>query len=125
MGGVNFYYELGVQLFNVCLGLRSRTGGVLELSVALNWVNRLRGDRVGAVTEEDLRKSIDTMSVLGKGLTVMRTPDGSEFIISVPIELDMDPQVLISRGKERGMVEKSMMGDWSVQRFQKAVVRPT
>ena len=123
MGGANFYYELGVQLFSVCLGLRARTGGVMELSEALKWVNKLRGS--SSVTAEDLRKAIDTLSVLGKGLSVLRPAGGSEFLISVPIELDNDPQELISRGKERGVVDRDSVPEWSAQRFQKAVVSPT
>ncbi len=123
MGGANFYYELGVQLFNVCLGLRARTGGVLELTEALKWVNKLRGS--SPVTAEDLRKAIDTLSVLGKGLSVMRPAGGSEFILSVPIELDNDPQELISTGKERGFVDKDSVPGWSPQRFQKAAVSAT
>lgn len=123
MGGANFYYELGVQLFNVCLGLRNRTGGVLELTEALKWVNKLRGSN--PVSVEDLRKAIDTLSVLGKGLSVLRPAGGSEFIMSVPIELDNDPQELISRGKETGFVDKNSVPGWAPQRFQKAVVRLT
>lgn len=92
----------------------------MELNEALKWVNKLRGS--SPVTAEDLRKSIDTLSVLGKGLTVLRPASGSEFIISVPIELDNDPQELISRGKERGVVDRDSVPGWSAQRFEKAVV---
>lgn len=95
----------------------------MELTEALKWVNKLRGS--SSVTAEDLRKAIDTLSVLGKGLSVLRPAGGSEFLISVPIELDNDPQELISRGKERGVVDRDSVPGWSAQRFQKAAVSPT
>ena len=39
----DFYYELAIQITNICIALRPKNGGFLEESECLRLLNRLRG----------------------------------------------------------------------------------
>lgn len=116
----DFYYELAVQIITVCIGLRPRNGGILEVSDCIKWLNQLRGSRAAPVSEKDVVNSIGSLSVLGSGFSVLKLGT-SQFIVSVPLELNTDHHQLITRATETGYVNKAMAPDWSEIRFQTAV----
>lgn len=104
------------------MALRERTGGLLEVNDCLKWVKKLRGSRAADVSEEDIYKAIESLSVLGRGLQVLSTGPSCKVIVSVPIELDTDHQLVIAKGREKGYVTARSMSGWPVYRFEKAIV---
>ena len=40
----DFYYELAIQITNICIALRPKNGGFLEESECLRLLNKLRGN---------------------------------------------------------------------------------
>lgn len=116
------YYELGVQIVTVCMALRERTGGLLEVNDCIKWVKKLRGSRAGEINEEDVYKAIESLSVLGRGLQIISTGPQCKVILSVPIELDTDHQLVIAKGRETGYVTARSMSGWPTYRFEKAIV---
>jgi hypothetical protein len=39
----DFYYELAIQITNICIALRPKNGGFLEETECLRLLNKLRG----------------------------------------------------------------------------------
>ena len=116
---VQFYYDLAVQATTVCIGLRQRTGGLIEVSDCLKWVNKLR--RTSDVTREDLLKALDTVKVFGNGISIIEPTPNCQMIVSVPFEFNSDQKLLLERGGEQGFVSHEMFPEWGRPRFQQAV----
>ena len=52
----DFYYELGVQLVEVCLEQRPRTGGIDSLDEVLSLLQKKRGSKSQVITLEDVER---------------------------------------------------------------------
>ncbi|CAG9317682.1 SNF8 [Blepharisma stoltei] len=115
---IQFYYDLAVQITTVCIALRQRTGGLLEVNDCLKWVNKLRGKN--QITIQDMYKAIETLKVLGNGMNIMETGD-CKMLVSVPLELNIDQKFVIERARDSGFVNHAMFPDWPRARFQIAV----
>ena len=114
-----FYNDVALQATTVCLALRPRTGGLLPVEECLKWINKLRSER-HAIALYDLFKALDTLKVLGNGMTLIEGE--SKMILSVPLELNLDQKSLIEKSRERGYVNYEMFSQWNRARFQHAVV---
>ncbi|SCZ98266.1 BZ3500_MvSof-1268-A1-R1_Chr3-2g06259 [Microbotryum saponariae] len=75
LGLGEWYVALGVQVVDVCLGLRDATGGLVSVEVVLRAVRKLRNggmdDRTEQVTVGDLEKAIQVLGPLGCGYKVV------------------------------------------------------
>jgi hypothetical protein len=56
LGMGDFYYELGVQLVEVCLEQRPRTGGIDSLDEVLSLLQKKRGSKSQVITLEDVER---------------------------------------------------------------------
>jgi ESCRT-II complex subunit VPS22 len=86
----DFYYELGVQIIDVCLVTRARNGGligIVELQVRVPMVTlghvaharyrhaqvlleKARGDNMQKISDDDIRQSVSKLQILGNGFKV-------------------------------------------------------
>ncbi|KAI0305334.1 winged helix DNA-binding domain-containing protein [Multifurca ochricompacta] len=113
--------ELGVQIVDVCVSTRPRNGGFIELSELVRLVSRLRGLQGGAITEEDVVRSIQALKPLGAGYEVLDFGDGSRKIVrSVPKELDEDQMVVLAVASEqKGRINEDLLihgKGWTAER---------
>jgi len=119
----NFYYELGIQLVNVCIALKKKTGGFVEMSDCMRYLQALRGSAASAISEDDIVSAIKQLQTLGTSLHIIEI-DNKQYISSVPMELNDDTKLLIALGEDEGYftediaVEKLKI---SLQRVQEAV----
>ncbi|CAG0900620.1 unnamed protein product [Cyprideis torosa] len=87
----DFYYELGVQIVEICLATQSRNGGLISLDELLK---KLHDRRIGTsqsqeISQDDVVRSIRKLRVLGTGFSLISS--GKTFLVqSVPRELSMD-----------------------------------
>ncbi|KAF9435805.1 ESCRT-II subunit protein snf8 [Entomortierella beljakovae] len=124
LGVSDFYYELGIQIIDVCLSTRALNGGLMELSEVKRRVERMRGVRDGKstsnnssnskpnsigsklasmsnkdtsmeVTEDDVLRSIKTLAPLGSGFQVLQIGD-KKMVSSVPRELNRDQSTVLA-----------------------------
>ncbi|KAG0251091.1 Vacuolar protein sorting-associated protein SNF8 [Actinomortierella ambigua] len=113
LGVGDFYYELGIQIIDVCLSTRALNGGLIELSDLKHRVERMRGVRNDAattvattaksktkdtnmeITEDDLLRSIKTLAPLGNGFQVIEI-GGKKMVSSVPRELNRDQSLILA-----------------------------
>jgi ESCRT-II complex subunit VPS22 len=61
LGTGDFYYELGVQVVNICIALKKFNGGYLEESECLSMLKATRASKTQEVGVKDLRKAIESL----------------------------------------------------------------
>jgi len=127
--------ELGVQIVDVCVSTRERNGGLIELAELVRILTRLRGlergssGGGGAITEEDVVRSIQALKALGAGWEVLEFGHGHggrKMVRSVPKELDADQMVVLAVAAETmGRVDEELLirrNAWAAERA-KAVLQ--
>lgn len=131
LGVGDFYYELAIQIVEVCMSASHRTGGFMQLNELLRRVKASRnvakvrhGSSADEIEEEDVLKAIEKLSILGGGIKAIRS--GKTYIIqSVPTELSMDSTVVMLQAQENGgHVDQSMLMNllnWSPERSNKVL----
>ncbi|KAG8231837.1 hypothetical protein J437_LFUL008608 [Ladona fulva] len=95
LGMGDFYYELGVQIVEVCLATNHRTGGLIRLSELRNLLIKARGKRKEhqEITCDDLLQAANKLYMLGSGFRVIRVGHGKmeDYLVqSVAAELSID-----------------------------------
>ncbi|EIN08232.1 winged helix DNA-binding domain-containing protein [Punctularia strigosozonata HHB-11173 SS5] len=98
----DWQYELGVQIVDICVVTRERNGGLIEMSELVRLLGKLRGVEGGAVTEEDVVRSIKTLQPLGAGYEIIDVGGGRKMVRSVVKELDADQAVVLAVAQEEG-----------------------
>lgn len=101
LGVGDFYYELGVQIVEVCLALRHRNGGLMMLDELHKRVLKSRGKLAQDVSQDDLIRAIKKLKVLGNGFSMIQM-GGSYLVQSVPAELNMDHTTVLQLAEENG-----------------------
>ena len=89
VGGGDFYYELGVQIIEVCLALKHRNGGLMTLEELHHRVLKGRSKKAQDVSQEDLIRAIKRLKapVSTSSLWVAPTSFGLFPLSPIPITL--------------------------------------
>merc|ERR1739848_871410 len=82
----DFYYELGVQIVEVCMASQHKTGGLLELGQLRQKLisSRGRSQHHQDITIDDLLRATKKLKILGTGFTVIPLNSGRYLVQSVP-----------------------------------------
>jgi len=118
----DFYYELGVQIVEVCMANQHKTGGLMELGEIRQKLVRARGrsQHHQEISVDDLLRATKKLKILGTGFTVIPLKSGRYLVQSVPGEISLDQlSVLEQAEKSRGLVTQQSLGDnlkWDTQR---------
>lgn len=108
LGVGDFYYELAIQVVEVCLAASHRTGGFIQIEELLRRVKDSRNvakaksnKTTEDITIDDILKAIEKLAILGNGIKVI--PCGRSYIIqSVAAELSMDSVVVVQTARDNG-----------------------
>ncbi|XP_025927623.1 vacuolar-sorting protein SNF8 isoform X2 [Apteryx rowi] len=123
LGVGDFYYELGVQIIEVCLALKHRNGGLITLEELHQQVLKGRGKFAQDVSQDDLLRAIKKLKVLGNGFGII--PVGGTYLIqSVPAELNMDHTVVLQLAEKKGYVTVSEIKSslkWETERAKQVL----
>ncbi|KAM9832556.1 vacuolar-sorting protein SNF8 [Neosynchiropus ocellatus] len=123
LGVGDFYYELGVQIIEVCLALKHRNGGLMKLDELHVRVLKSRGRYAQDVTQDDLVRAIKKLKVMGSGFGMI--PVGGSYLVqSVPAELNMDHTVVLQLAEKKGFVTVTEIKDhlkWEKERASHVV----
>lgn len=125
LGVGDFYYELGVQVIEVCLATSHRNGGLMSLEELRERVIRSRGSvaRQEEITQDDLLRAIEKLKTLGKGFCLISI--GARYLVqSVPTELSLDHTTVIKQANSTGYASVgSLVKDlsWDEDRAKKAL----
>ncbi|XP_019636222.1 PREDICTED: vacuolar-sorting protein SNF8-like [Branchiostoma belcheri] len=123
LGIGDFYYELGVQIVEVCLATKPRNGGLImldELRERIAGKSRARQD----VSNDDLLRAIKKLKVLGSGFTAIPVGGGRYLVQSVPGELNMDHTTVLQLAEGSGFVSESSIVSklrWEKERAQRVL----
>jgi len=119
----DFYYELAVQIVEVCMAHADKTGGLMELGDLKHKLIRSRGRSKihQEISTEDILVSTKKLKVLGTGFTVIPLGSGRYLVQSVPGELSSDQiKVLQEAENSGGSVSASLLVSslrWEQQRI--------
>lgn len=103
LGIGDFYYELGVQIVDTCLVTRPHNGGLIDLEELCSLLSKKRRASREPITEDDCRRAISKLEVLGSGFEVFSVGK-RKLVRSVPTELNKDHNQILELAQIRGYV---------------------
>ncbi|KAL3683962.1 hypothetical protein R1sor_001984 [Riccia sorocarpa] len=103
LGIGDFYYELGVQIVDVCLATRPHNGGLMDLEELRGHLMKRRRVSREAITEDDCIRAISKLKALGSGFEIF-TVGNRRLVRSVPTELNKDHNQIIEAAQSEGYV---------------------
>jgi len=127
LGVGDFYYELSVQIVEVCMAASHRTGGLMDLGDLRRRLIRSRSNKSQDISNDDIIRAIKKLKILGNGFTLIPL-SGDKFLVqSVPGELSMDQTVILQKAESNGgkvtvSTLKSDLG-WDDERSNRALDR--
>lgn len=113
----DFYFELAVRVVEVCRETRNENGGMIAVAEVQKRIVKGRSGMVGGgmdVTEDDIVRALESLEPLG-GMFKVNRLGGSNFIRSVPKELNQDQSTVLEVIQILGHVTVSMLRanlDW-------------
>ncbi|BFG31214.1 hypothetical protein CerSpe_174880 [Prunus speciosa] len=99
LGIGDFYYELGVQIVDICLATKPHNGGLVNLQDPCNMLRQRRKSDHEAVSEDDCLRAI----ILGNGFEVISVGK-RRLVRSVPTELNKDHNEILELAQAQGFV---------------------
>uniref|UniRef100_A0A0K0CZD3 Vacuolar-sorting protein SNF8 n=1 Tax=Angiostrongylus cantonensis TaxID=6313 RepID=A0A0K0CZD3_ANGCA len=122
LGFGDFYYELAVQIVEVCLSTNHFNGGIMTVEEIRNRLIRSRSrTRKETITTDDILRSVDKLKVLGSGFELVPLGGGRFLVQSVPGELSMDHSRVLQLAEDAAYITKELIVDrlrWDGQRAQ-------
>ncbi|GAB2232670.1 hypothetical protein Droror1_Dr00011715 [Drosera rotundifolia] len=103
LGIGDFYYELGVQIVEICLATRPHNGGLISLQELCTLVGQKRKNGREPVTEDDCLRAISKLKVLGSGYEVFSVGK-KKLVRSVPTELNKAHNEILDLAQAQGFV---------------------
>ncbi|CAI4230592.1 unnamed protein product [Auanema sp. JU1783] len=112
LGVGDFYYELAVQIVEVCLATNHINGGIMTVEELRNRLMRSRAKtRRETITTDDILRAVDKLKVLGGGFELVPLGGGRFLVQSVPGELSMDHSRVLQLAEDAAYVTKELVMD--------------
>ncbi|OWR45957.1 vacuolar-sorting protein SNF8 [Danaus plexippus] len=128
LGIGDFYYELGVQIVEVCLATNYKNGGLITLDELRSRLIAARGraKKHQDITNEDLLAAVKKLKIFGNGFTVVSIGKGKWLVQSIPGELNLDQTLVLQKasGLGKAWISKSVLINdlgWNETRAQNAL----
>ena len=128
LGVGDFYYELAVQIVEVCVATSAQNGGLISLDELLLRVRKARGKSRNAqdVSQDDIIRAIKKLHALGDGFAVIEPKNGQgrTLIQCIPGELSMDHLTILNSLQNRSSFTARQLRDefrWTDERIGNAI----
>ncbi|CAK9804376.1 Vacuolar-sorting protein SNF8 [Anthophora quadrimaculata] len=128
LGIGDFYYELAVQIVEVCMATNYKNGGLISLDELRTRLVQARGRRKEhqEITNEDLLAAAKKLRIFGNGFSIVPVGRGKYLVQSIPGELSMDHTAVLQQASLSGnaYVSRSMLCKelkWDPNRAQKSL----
>uniref|UniRef100_A0A8D8SS52 Vacuolar-sorting protein SNF8 n=1 Tax=Cacopsylla melanoneura TaxID=428564 RepID=A0A8D8SS52_9HEMI len=128
LGMGDFYYELSVQIVEVCLATNYKNGGLISLDELRTRLIRSRGNSQlhQEITNEDLLAAAKKLKVFGNGFSIIPIGRGQFLVQSVPGELNLDHSQVLQQvaGKNQAYISVTVLENelnWTSERAQRAL----
>merc|ERR1712110_455413 len=127
LGFGDFYYELAVQIVEVCMAASHRTGGLMEVHELKKRLIKSRGSKREDISNDDILRAIKKLKILGNGFSLIPLQNDKYLVQSIPGELSMDQTVILQKAENNGghisvSYLKENLG-WDTERSQRAFDR--
>ena len=123
LGMGKFYFDLSVIVVQISLQTRHENGGIMLLTDLLKRIRNSNMKSRQSVSLEDIYRAVDKLSILGNGFKIVEV-SGKQMLISIPLELNSDQQILFSEAQDNGYISLQMVTSlhgWSNERFKLAL----
>jgi ESCRT-II complex subunit VPS22 len=84
LGVGTFYFELGILVIQISLQTRLSNGGIISVQEILKIISTTGGKSRKDVSEEDIRRSVEKVSVMGSGFKIVDIR-GNSMLLSVSL----------------------------------------
>jgi len=126
LGVGDFYYELGVQIIEVCIAASHRSGGLMTMDKLREKLVLSRGRNKQEISNDDILMAIRKLKTLGNGFTLIPLGDhtGRYLIQSIPGELTLDHTTVLQEAETQGYVSPSQLKaklGWESERVQRTL----
>uniref|UniRef100_A0A0K0EET2 Vacuolar-sorting protein SNF8 n=1 Tax=Strongyloides stercoralis TaxID=6248 RepID=A0A0K0EET2_STRER len=112
LGVGDFYYELAVQVIEVCLSTNHINGGLITINDLRTRLLKSRSKtRKENITNDDILRAVQKIKVLGNGFELLPLEGGRFLIQSIPGELSMDDSRVLQLAEETGFVTIELIMD--------------
>ncbi|XP_050399457.1 vacuolar-sorting protein SNF8-like [Patella vulgata] len=123
LGVGDFYYELAIQIVEVCIATSPKNGGLINIEELRERVEHARGRNSQNISIDDLYRAIRKLKILGSGFTVI-SMGSSALVQSVPGELSMDHTKILQQAQKNGFISQVDLTQnfkWEVERACRAL----
>ncbi|CAH0559966.1 unnamed protein product [Brassicogethes aeneus] len=128
LGIGDFYYELAVQIVEVCMATNEKNGGLISLDELRTRLIKARGksNKHQEISSDDLMRAAKKLKIFGSGFTVVPVGKGKYMVQSIPGELSMDHTAVLQQvnSLNKSYISVSELRDklnWERDRSQKAL----
>ncbi|KAK5643105.1 hypothetical protein RI129_006950 [Pyrocoelia pectoralis] len=128
LGIGDFYYELAVQIVEVCLATSYKNGGLISLRELRTRLIKARGQgkQHQEISQDDLICAARKLKIFGSGFSVVSVGKGQYMVQSIPGELSMDHTAVIEQvaNSNQAFTSVSMLQEqlnWETTRAQNAL----
>jgi len=83
-----------------------------------------KANGVPEVSLQDVRKAVEKLSVLGGGFRLIKVAEKSEYVVSVPMELNTDHESLLEEAAHNEYIDEesfTVSHGWSQERFERVL----
>lgn len=102
LGMGDFYYELSVQVVEVCMAHVNQCGGLMELDELRERLLKARGAaQKGSISNEDIIMAAKKLRIFGNGFTVYPIGKGRYMVQSIPGELSLDETSILQLASDQ------------------------
>eukprot|EP00484_Ammonia_sp_Unknown_P023652 CAMPEP_0197027536 /NCGR_PEP_ID=MMETSP1384-20130603/7434_1 /TAXON_ID=29189 /ORGANISM="Ammonia sp." /LENGTH=242 /DNA_ID=CAMNT_0042456397 /DNA_START=40 /DNA_END=768 /DNA_ORIENTATION=- len=123
LGIGDFYYELSVQIIEVCLKTRNMNGGLIEINELCQLIKAKRKKQANAISIDDIKCAISKVKGLGNGFSVI-TIGRREMVKSVPMEFNRDHTTVLSHCQQNAcatITQLERKTNWTRQRVEQTL----
>ena len=123
----DFYFELSIQIVEICLALAESTGGMMEVSELKERLQKTRRQKKQQeITTEDVLLATKKLKIFGNSFQVHSLGKNRHIIQSIPGELSLQETkaLSIAANQEKGAISKSLLMKelgWNEMRTQQAI----
>lgn len=128
LGMGDFYFELSIQIVEICLALAESTGGMLEISELKDRLIRSRRQKSKQqeITVEDILLATKNLKIFGNSFQVHALGKNRYIIQSIPGELSLQETkaLTVAANQESGSITKTLLMKelgWNELRTQQAI----
>lgn len=122
LGVGDFYYELAVQIIEICLVTRPLNGGLMSLEDLTQRLRRRR--KLDRISEDDVKTAIGKVHLLGAGFQLLQSGNNT-LVVSVPTELNSDHAAIlqVAQGNASHVTLQGLKTQlkWEEQRLKRAL----